>query len=193
MLTHFSWRKRYLLVAVFVVVGFFVAAIVATQITFVSEKHKLVQEEKAHEAMEVVLEKRFLEVSAPGCSPTFPQPGFMEACIMLCVNARTRGVKSSTDESARPAVGSLAAARRRRRRNPTHTLRPTHAYFPLRPIQQSGCTSSASLLPEATNNLPDRLSSRIAFVRACLRVPTRDYVFRARRSAPSWRTSSAGG
>ncbi len=54
---------RYMLVAVFVVVGFFVAAIVATQITFVSEKHKLVQEEKAHEVMEVVLEKRFLEVS----------------------------------------------------------------------------------------------------------------------------------
>ena len=53
---------RYVLIAVFIIVGCFVAAIVATQITFVSEKHKLVQEEKAHEAMEVVLEKRFLEV-----------------------------------------------------------------------------------------------------------------------------------
>ena len=55
---------KYVLIAVFITVGCFVAAIVATQITFVSEKHKLVQEEKAHEAMEVVLEKRFLEVGS---------------------------------------------------------------------------------------------------------------------------------
>lgn len=55
---------KYLLIAVFIIVGCFVAAIVATQITFVSEKQKLVNEEKAHAAVETVLEKRFLEVGS---------------------------------------------------------------------------------------------------------------------------------
>ena len=55
---------KYVLIGVFIIVGCFVAAIVATQITFVSEKHKLVAEEKAHQTMEVVLEKRFLEVGS---------------------------------------------------------------------------------------------------------------------------------
>jgi hypothetical protein len=53
---------KYVLIAVFIIMGCFVAAIIASQITVVTEKQKLVAEEKAHEVVETVLEKRFLEV-----------------------------------------------------------------------------------------------------------------------------------